>query len=348
MVPIHESRRRMLVAATIVVFLATPSAAQDTRRQAPLNTEATAPASAANCDAANLRGCRRPGAPAPAEPGTRAPKESGGSVLVPIGIAALVGGIIAASTFKKGDRGAATAWDSEELLYKEGPQLPKMALPGEFAVEGFVRGGWPLVFNVGAPSGADMFVQVVLYGDTGKPKVYPLVPLPESAAHGVYARVDLPEEGWPEEPRRAWLHLTAVKDKQGVPITVYGVGAGHEAVGSVAISVDSFGPPTIRRGGIPRAADFLIRFHNQALFPRLDVQIVRQRPVRQGGYERKLFDSFDLLSLRQPASAPTVRGAWPEPQGKPPTPGTYDMSVVAFLAHGPWTIGFAPTALTVQ
>jgi hypothetical protein len=91
-----------------------------------------------------------------------------------------------------------------------------------------------------------------------------------------------------------------------------------------------------------------VRFHNQALFPQLSAQITQQVAVTSGGYKRATADTFDLLSMRQPASSPIVKGAWPASGRKLPGPGLYDMDVVAFLPHGPWVMGFAPTSVQVQ
>jgi hypothetical protein len=244
-------------------------------------------------------------------------------------------------------------WDSVDKLDHEGPQLDQMVHLGEFEVEGYVRGGWPLVFNIDTAPGASVILQVVVDGvDQQRLPLVQLAPAPteagDAAAHGWYARYDLPNLPELAGTKRARLRLAALKDGAPVPLATYGVGAGPEAVGSVAVTIDSFGPSPVLRNGDPHSAAFLVSFHNQTLFPQLAAQVTQQRAVQDGGWQRTKIDSFDLLKMRQPVSAPTVQGAWPRADHPFPAAGDYDLDVVAFLPHGPWTMGFAPTPLQVR
>lgn len=279
------------------------------------------------------------------------------------------GAAAAAASANDGHRANASdavRFDSEKLLDSKGPQVPKVVNTGTFEVEGYVQDGWPLVFNVEAPEGGAIYLKLWIDGvDQGKlapvlltreqpatgarPQRAAPPPRPaEVAAHGWYARVDL---HLPElmEPRRAWLQLVALQDGRLKPLKVYAVGAGPKAVGSTALTVDRFGPSPLLRKGDPRAANFLVRFHNQQQFPQLWGRIWRQVAVEQGGYRRKrIGKDMDLAGLRQPASAPTIAGLWPGGGTSMPGPGTYDMHVVLNTSHGDWVLGVSPNSVTIQ
>jgi hypothetical protein len=227
-----------------------------------------------------------------------------------------------------------------------------------------VRGGWPIVLNIDAPPDATVYLQLVVDGvdDQLLPRYTLLSPANRSkpaatetaaagtevAAHGRYLRVDLPQIPELDRVRRAWVTLVALKDGKPAPLSVYALGCGHEAVGSVALTVDAFGPSPLSNSQEPRAANYLIRFHNKVLFPRLAAQVFQERAVSEGGFKRKMVDSFDLLPLRQSASTPTISGSWPRPGGRFPDRGSYDMQVSTFVPHGVWVLGFSPTAVAVR
>jgi hypothetical protein len=296
--------------------------------------------------------CPDGGCPPPRRP---PPHEGGGSDAGPIiaggAAAALLFGLIAAHHASQHPK--SPPWDSEEKLDRDGPQLDELVHLGEFEVEGYVRGGWPLVFDIDTDPGASVLLEMAVDGvDQNRLPRYQLAPAPaeggDAPAHGWYARVDLPELPELADTRRAKVRLSALKGGKPVPLAVYATGCGPEAVGSVAVTVDSFGPSPVSRNGDPRSATFLVRFHNQAPLPQLRAQITQQRPVQDGGFQRTPVESIDLLSLRQPLSAPTVESVWPRPGGQVPRPGAYDLDVATWRARGAWVLGFAPTPVQVQ
>jgi hypothetical protein len=280
--------------------------------------------------------------------------DRGGSDAAPIlagGAAAILFGLIAAHHASQHPK--SPPWDSEEKLDHDGPQLDELVHLGEFEVEGYVRGGWPLVFDIDTDPGASVVLEMAVDGvDQNLLPRYQLAPAPaeggDTPAHGWYARVDLPELSELADIRRAKVRLSALKGGKPVPLAVYATGCGPEAVGSVAVTVDSFGPSPVSRNGDPRSATFLVRFHNQTPLPQLRAEITQQRPVPDGGFQRTPVESIDLLSLRQPLSAPTVESAWPRPGGQVPRPGAYDLDVATWRARGAWVLGFAPTPVQVQ
>jgi hypothetical protein len=324
-------RASRLAAAAIVFAPATPLHAQGSseRYQPPGRSSST-------------ETCRPP----------QCPEHSGGN-LAPLLIGAgLAGGLALLLHHEATAHTQSLSWDSEAVLDRDGPQLDEVVHPGEFEVEGYLRGGWPLVFNIDADPDASVILRIDVDGvDPKSVPAYRLTPLPaeegDAAAHGWYARVDLPKLPF-AGARRAKLRLSAIKDDRFVDLAVYGVGAGPEAVGSVGVTVDYFGPSPMIRGGEHADAEFQVRFHNQVQFPQLHAQITQQVKEKDGGYRRTTADTVDLLSLRQPLTAPIVKGAWPFPGHQFPGPGLYDMDVVANLTHGPWVIGFAPTPVQVQ
>lgn len=278
--------------------------------------------------------------------------DGGNGTAVAVGAGLLLGGAVLTTILSHKAEHPPTTWDTEETLDRDGPRFDEMVHLGEFEVESYLRNGWPLVFDVDTEPGASVVLEVEIEGvDPKKSPRYQLVPAPpeagDTAAHGWYARADLPPLEALAETHRVKVRLTALKDRKFVPLTVYGVGAGPEAVGSVAVTVDYFGPSPVTRGG-DHDASFLVSFHNQALFPQLAAQVTQQKTVQNGGFQRTIVDSFDLLSLRQPASAPSVKSAWPRRGGQFPGAGSYDLDVAAFISRGPWVIGFAPTPVEVK
>ena len=329
-----------------------------------------APTSAADCPPNNIRYCPPPGQSAPTTPQPADPKKhkNNDALIAILTGVAIAGGAIAATSGKAEPVDPYSRFDDEQVLDSKGPRLPKVVQFGQFAVEGYVRGGWPLVFDVDAPTDAQVYLRVIVEGVApGTIPDYRLTPvaaqpvkraasghtapppaIAESAAHGWYGRVDLPAIPALDGTRRAWLRIVSIRKNQVAPLAVYAVGAGPEAVGSTALTVDQFDPSPLSHKHIPNAAGFVVRFHNHQLFPQLTAQVMQQKKVTQGGYQRKLVDSFDFLSLRLPASAPVVTGTWPRAGQKYPGSGTYDLNVVTFTPHGAWIIGMAPTSVTVQ
>ena len=340
-----RSARLLLFGAALST--AVPGALQAQRRGRPASH------SSMNCPQSSDYPCPPPQETPPTEGGSHR-----GHSALPwvIGLAALGAGVAAATS--KG------RFDSEDDLDKNGPRLSSKILFGRFAAEGYVRGGWPLVFNIEAAPDAAVYLQLVVDGvDERLLPQYtllsptgPSMPVAEAAtaagaevaAHGRYLRVDLPQIPELSKVRRAWVTLVALKDGKAAPLSVYALGCGHEAVGSVALTVDAFGPSPLSNSQEPRAANYLIRFHNKVLFPRLSAQIFQERAVSEGGFKRKMVDSFDLLPLRQSASTPIISGSWPRPGSRFPDRGSYDMQVSTFVPHGVWVLGFSPTAVTVR
>ncbi|MBV8683909.1 MAG: hypothetical protein JO111_13625 [Caulobacteraceae bacterium] len=337
--------RTLLTAAAIALALSPPVIAQERGGPAPSESAPRPPVT--GCE----RGDRHCPPPRTGHGGDRGGGNNGGLIFggaaVGVGLGLLIGQHYA------GHHPASPPWDSEKKLDSEGPQLDQVVHFGEFEVEGYVSGGWPCVFNIDTIPGASVVLQVVVDGvDQSRLPMIQLAPSPaepgDAPAHGWYARYDLPQIPELSGVKRARLQLTAMKDNAPAPLITYGVGAGPEAVGSVAVTVDSFGPSPVQRNADPRSAAFQVSFHNQTLFPQLSAQVTQQKAVENGGWQRTKIDSFDLLKLRQPISAPTVQGAWPRSDHAYPAAGDYDLDVVAFLPHGPWTMGFAPTPLQVR
>ena len=339
-------RRLMFLAAAASVLAQSPPVFAQEREGAP---GASSPSDSA--PRPPKKGCER-GDPRCPPPRTGHGGDRGDGGLV-IGGGTLIGLGFQIGKHYATQHPASPPWDNVDKLDKEGPQLDQMVHVGEFEVEGYVRGGWPLVFNIDTDPGASVVLQVIV--DGVDPRLLPMIqlaPAPaeagDAAAHGWYARYDLPNLPELAGTKRARLQLTAMKDGSPVRLATYGVGAGPEAVGSVAVTVDSFGPSPVLRNGDPRSAAFLVTFHNQTLFPQLSAQVTQQRAVQNGGWQRTTLESFDLLKMRQPVSAPTVQGVWPRADHPFPAAGDYDLDVVAFLPHGPWTMGFAPTPVQVR
>jgi hypothetical protein len=139
-----------------------------------------------------------------------------------------------------------------DSLLKDGPQFPASLSVGAFSVVGFTRGGWPFVIDFLPQPDSCTWLAV----STGE-KSYPSVLLdPDGHAGRRVVKVNLPDEIGPNIQAGEY----AVYSEQGAcapnpvggtqtarpfsPITIYGLGAGPRAVGSIAVNSLQFGPST--------------------------------------------------------------------------------------------------------
>jgi hypothetical protein len=149
-------------------------------------------------------------------------------------------------------------------LLTEGPQMAQAFNMSAFAVRGFVRGGWPVLvdFEQRSPGSAQLRISA-----RDLPEVYTydlsqVCPPPRRCV----IQFRLPVEVFGDQLRPAVFAALATDDtgRQTLPdFSVYALGAGPRAIGSVAIDQVSFGPPTIRVAEKQRA---LYRFFSHSEF----------------------------------------------------------------------------------
>ena len=138
---------------------------------------------------------------------------------------------------------------SDELtsrLLRDGPHLADQFNMSAFAVRGFVRGGWPLLidFEQRTPGTTRLSISARDLPEIFTYELSEACPPPRRCL----IRMRLPPELFGNELRPAVIAATATDDpgKQTLPtFTVYALGAGPRAVGSVAIDQVAFGPPTV-------------------------------------------------------------------------------------------------------
>ncbi len=196
--------------------------------------------------------------------------DSGGSNMpaVVAGVAALaaIAALIAHNrAAAKPDQPMESDWASS------GPQLAPLFNSSAFAMRAAVRGGWPLVIDYAHGGPGQVEVQISKRG-SGEVLTFPL-PRLDGGRHIV--RFQLPP--WlGDETGEAIFAVTArggPDGRQTLPdFRIYGLGAGPEAVGSVAIDRLGFGPPGIR---VSQHQDASYRFFSRSDFDSLSVEFFR-------------------------------------------------------------------------
>jgi hypothetical protein len=136
------------------------------------------------------------------------------------------------------------------------------------------------------------------------------------------------------------------------PLEVFAIGAGPNAVGSAAVTINRFAPVSTGR-----RADYTIVFNKKRQFDYLRANLVERR-ASNGGFQRTMVAKRDLctdasgrdLCVNGPPSFPyETAGEWPEKPGKQlDKRRMYHMELRAWSRRGPasgWLIGQAPRAL---
>lgn len=155
----------------------------------------------------------------------------------------------------------------EQKLRDKGPQLESEINMSGFAVKGFVKGGWPVVLDYQLPPGGEVVLTVAAEGAVTQE--YHL----DASDQRRQEIVSLPQD-FGEKPRAGLYSIRAqskgTAQPQPVYLRVYGLGAGEEAVGSVAIDELSFGPQKIRKKD-----DASFGFHSHSEFNRTMAEFMR-------------------------------------------------------------------------
>ena len=214
-------------------------------------------------------------------------KNGGGSSVLPVvlvGVAALV--IVSQLLAKESEQPEAapdeqgdTAPDLLDRLLRQGPELATAFNMSAFMIRGPVKGGWPLVIDYEHGGPGQVQLQVSARGASHVYN-YPL-PLLGAGRHIIQFKLH-PDLG--PQLRPAVIAVTARAGGQTLPdFRIYGLGAGPEAVGSVAIDQLVFRPPSIRVSHNETAA---YRFHSSSDFDRIAVEFMQLEQAGDGSRHR--------------------------------------------------------------
>jgi hypothetical protein len=239
--------------------------------------------------------------------------------------------------------------ETARTLLQDGPVVSLPSGAGAFTVQGFLRGGWPIVVDYAPQPGTRTLLTIVLEVPT---KMGALVlPMPIQLApivvdpDGNSGRrlfklnaIDLPAVvSGPDGPKVviADFSLQSYKLQNGqvarddhnrriiAPLQVIGIGAGPRAVGSISITDVQFGPATISQQMASASASFSYLIKQG--FDHIDADIWREcgKQVCNRSFHVKAF------TISNTPAPETITGTWPEASTAPP--GAYDLYVRAWL-----------------
>lgn len=185
--------------------------------------------------------------------------------------------------------------DIADQLAQSGPQFPAQFSMSCAPVQGFVRGGWPVVIDY-QPSGVGEVVLEIHTVGSDQPHVVPL----DSGARRQIVTLDLPQSLGATPQLGLFLVRSVKKDgKNAGGLQLFGLGAGPRAVGSVAIDQVDFQPGTMRVSQKQKAS---YSFYSRSDFNRGVVEILR---VQRGVDEIKV-----TLARSTPLPVGINRGTW--------------------------------------
>jgi hypothetical protein len=206
---------------------------------------------------------------------TEGGRRSGGNLLpLAIGAAAIIAvGVLLAQERNPSSQPGPNPPPTDQIVERlrtEGPRFDDQFNMSAFAVRGFVRGGWPLLIDFEQRSAGVSYLRI---SARGLPEIFSY-DLSEAcpAPKRCLIQLRLPPEVFGDELRPAVIAATAT-DNEGKKtqsgFTVYALGAGPRAVGSVAVDQVKFGPATIRAANQQTA---LYRFYSHSDFSNTSVE----------------------------------------------------------------------------
>lgn len=182
-----------------------------------------------------------------------------------------------------------------DQLAQSGPQFPAQFSMSCAPVQGFVRGGWPVVIDY-QPTGVGEVVLEIHTVGSDRPHVVPL----DSRARRQIMKIDVPRSFGATPQVGLFLVRSVKKDGRNAGgLQLFGLGAGPRAVGSVAIDQVDFQPGTMRVSQKQKAS---YSFYSRSDFNRSVVEILR---VQRGVDEIKV-----SLARSTPLPVGINRGTW--------------------------------------
>lgn len=160
--------------------------------------------------------------------------------------------------------------DLAKTLAENGPLFPEIRSRDAFWVQGFARGGWPVVLDFKLDRPGLAWVEVTAEGVA--PFYYRL---DGTRTDRQLVMLRLPPR-FGDKPAPALFVVRTFAEGEGeltpLPLQVLGIGAGPRAVGSVAVDSVFFGPQSIRTRQKEKAT---YRFHCKSDFNKVAVEIHR-------------------------------------------------------------------------
>lgn len=271
-----------------------------------------------------------------------------------VGVAALIaiGSLLASERSGAAPAPSQPAPNPDELsrrLPDEGPQMAPAFNMSAFAVRGFVRGGWPVLIDFEQRSAGGSAQLRISARDLPEVFSYDLglvCPPPRRCV----VQFRLPVEVFGDRLRPAVLAALATDatGRQTQPeFTVYALGAGPRAIGSVAIDQVSFGPPTIRVADKQRA---LYRFYSHSDFGHAAVEFWKVERDADGNRLAFVDDRTIDGGLRKDQWIGLAeRREWDGTEkGTKVSAGTHKVQVRAWDRVGDWLTSWSDATVTVE
>lgn len=301
------------------------------------------------------------------------PKSDGGIPIALVILPIVLVGALVSGIFSTGDGIA-----SKGKLDQNGPKTSKGERLGQFKVQGVVYPGWPVVVEARWQPGTTTFLQITP-NNMKESTIPPLILSEEGGTlrqkdrivrteqyqteNGILTMFKLPDSigKWEGDGFRG-ARFTVLSGRvtgegedtklEPMPLEVFAIGAGPNAVGSSAVVIRSFtAAPAARR------AAFTVMFNKQSKFGHLRAELIR-RDTAQSDVTREPIETKDLCldpsgreicRLGPPSKPYTIPGEWPQQSGQLLDPGlSYHMNLRAWsrrAVDGGWVIAQAPQVL---
>jgi hypothetical protein len=221
---------------------------------------------------------------------------SRGNEWIPWAIVGVIGAAAIAARARENN-----AHVDDNKLAVSGPRFPDSYNVGTFGVQGYVRGGWPIVVDFLPEPETCTWLEVsvdqqpvfssTLDADGRGGRQLVRIDVPPLVAPGARPAIYVVHSARPICPANRKVPNNS---RTPSPIEVYGIGAGPRAVGSVAIDELQFGPPELRRPE-DRAT---IAYRAQSEFNHASVEILRyeEDPPGQINVHRVTAKIADVVS----------------------------------------------------
>jgi len=243
---------------------------------------------------------------------------------------------------------------SDASLAETGPRVPDGYSRGSFPVQGYTRGGWPLVVDFRPEPESRTWVEVAVDGQVRHTRL-----LDEDGRRGrQQVRIDLPP-GISDVPRPGLYVIRSARLADGriqrdasgkdvaAHVEIFGIGAGPKAVGSVAIDEVVFEPGQLRFN--PSARDRAsYSYTARSEFNRAAVEILKF-DNRNGEIKVERVKSENLVGVRLGRSP---RGDWDGTRDGAPgaSVGLHRLQVRAWFnsEDRSWVGAWSPSAVIVS
>lgn len=232
--------------------------------------------------------------------------------------------------------------DPLKNLNERGPQFQPVYSMSAFAVQGFVRGNWPMLLDYELEPAS--FALLTVVAERVEPFYYRL----DGTKIGRHLDIIRLPERFGGRVQVGLFFVRAMKDHLGevepAHLHVYGIGAGDRAVGSVAIDQLSFTPATIRSG----QAKATYSFHARNDFPKTEAEFHRVG-LYKGQIVATRVGSHRIGAVRRGASKSSEWDGKNE-KGKP-SPGQHIFQVRAWWKAddgGDWVAAWSEDLVAVN